>query len=590
MVKRLLITGIIFLFIFSFVAPIPIGFTIKKTVGRELAKTVIDDFGLYYFDKYDFPESYSSEKCRIKLQNFLKISTVSALIEKEPIQTVTYDDLMDSPWPMQGHDNRHTGHSSYSTTNNPGHEKWCFITEDDYIDSGIVIDSDGIIYFGGGYDDLPYYLYALYPNGTMKWKVRLGNLVCTFGISPAIDESGVIYVPCNDGLYAINPNGTIKWRYKCYVESSPTIAEEGTIYFTHSGRSPPYNGKIIAVYPNGTLKWDFKTNHMVHSSPAIGLDGTVYAGSHDTYVYALYPNNGTLKWKFKTEFWVHGSPTIGNDGTVYIGSDDKYLYALFPNNGTMKWKLQVGSMRCSPSLDDEGTLYFGVWNYGFKAIYPNGTLKWSFDPGNKSGVWGSTAAISADGTIYFGSCIDIFYCGGGEIIALWLDGTLKWRKKISHYWVDSSPAIAEDGTVYIGSAYSLSYGILHAFGELDSNAPSRPEISGPINGKAGTEYEYIIKSISPLGRKLYYHIDWGDRIKTSFIGPYRSGEKIIIHNSWQNSGPYKITVRVKDTENLWGPWSELTVTMSRNRATFNPFLLRFFDMFPIMQRILGYIL
>ena len=44
---------------------------------------------------------------------------------------------MNSPWPMQGHDRRHTGRSPYSTADNPGIEKWRFFTGDHgWIDSG----------------------------------------------------------------------------------------------------------------------------------------------------------------------------------------------------------------------------------------------------------------------------------------------------------------------------------------------------------------------------------------------------------------------------------------------------------------------
>ncbi|CAG0991543.1 hypothetical protein ARNL5_03279, partial [Anaerolineae bacterium] len=37
----------------------------------------------------------------------------------------------------------------------------------------------------------------------------------------------------------------------------------------------------------GDLKWQFVTGGAVHSSPALGPDGTVYVGSHDGSVYAL---------------------------------------------------------------------------------------------------------------------------------------------------------------------------------------------------------------------------------------------------------------------------------------------------------------
>lgn len=468
--------------------------------------------------------------------------------------------LQNSPWPMQGHDTRHTGRSPYSTAINPGIEKWRF-DAGDYVDGSAIIDDNGIIYFGS-HDG---YFYAIYPNGTQKWKLKLNWNIGEFGSSPAIDENGIIYVGntiISSGLYAINPDGTLKWKYSTGdIATSPAIGNDGTIYFGCE------DNNIYALYPNDTLRWKYMTGHAVQSSPAIGQDGTVYCGSHDNYLYALYPNNGTVKWKFPTGGWVHGSPTIGSDNTIYIGSDDGFLYALYPNNGTMKWKCNIGSMRSSPSLDTEGTLYFGVWENRFHAVYPNGTIKWSFDPGEKSGIWGSTAAVSSDGTIYFGTCVDIGNCKGGDIIALNPDGTEKWRKRIADDWITSSPCISEDGAVYIGSSSCINgenFGYLHAFAQLDSNAPSAPNINGPTSGTAGTSYEYTFKSTSPLDRDVYYYVDWDDNTITDWTGPYASGQTVTINHTWNAKGTYTIQARAKDTENLWGPWATLKVTVPVN--------------------------
>ncbi|MBP7562114.1 MAG: PQQ-binding-like beta-propeller repeat protein [Armatimonadetes bacterium] len=34
-----------------------------------------------------------------------------------------------------------------------------------------------------------------------------------------------------------------------------------------------------------------------------------------------------MRWKFPTGSWVRSSPAIGLDGTLYVGSDDGKLYA-----------------------------------------------------------------------------------------------------------------------------------------------------------------------------------------------------------------------------------------------------------------------
>ena len=401
---------------------------------------------------------------------------------------------------------------------NTGFLKWRFDINEG-MSGSCVIDENETIYFGG-----EKYLFALYPNGTQKWKTTINYGVCIYGASPAIDDNGIIYVPTmHGGLYAVNQNGTIKWRYNGDIESSPVIGDDGTIYICdESGHS------IKALYPNGTLKWKYKTGHVVQSSPAIGLDGTVLCGSHDEYIHALHPNNGTLKWKFKTGSWVHGSPSIGADGTVYIGSDDKYLYALHPNNGTMKWKCSVGSMRCSPSIDNDGILYFGVWEEKFLAVYPNGTKKWVFHLGDNNGMWGSTAAISKEGTIYFGMCYDMYYGTTGDIIALFPDGTLKWRKSIGP--CHSSPAIGKDCTVYIQSMN----GYISAYGrgeiEVDANGPYYGLINQPVQFEGNSKGGYSPHS---------YQWDFGDTLTFEEQNPL---------HTYTDAGNYTVTLTVTDNE------------------------------------------
>ena len=102
--------------------------------------------------------------------------------------------------------------------------------------------------------------------------------------SPAIAADGTVYVGSDDyKLYAINPNGTLKWSYTTggAIVSSPTIAADGTIYVGS------WDSKLYAINPNGTLKWSYVTGNGIDSSPAIGADGTIYVGSEDHKLYAI---------------------------------------------------------------------------------------------------------------------------------------------------------------------------------------------------------------------------------------------------------------------------------------------------------------
>ncbi len=46
-----------------------------------------------------------------------------------------------------------------------------------------------------------------------------------------------------------------------------------------------------------STKWKYTTKSWIQSSPAIGTDGTIYFGSDDNKLYALNPT-GTQKWNF----------------------------------------------------------------------------------------------------------------------------------------------------------------------------------------------------------------------------------------------------------------------------------------------------
>jgi outer membrane protein assembly factor BamB len=100
-------------------------------------------------------------------------------------------------------------------------------------------------------------------------------------------------------------------------------------------------------------------------------------------------------------------------------------------------------------ISSDGTIY-GGWDW-FYAINPDGTVKWRFgDPRSGQEVT-STPLISSDGTIYFG--------GGGSLVALNIDSTLKWTISIGHTSIQSSVVIGTDGTIYFGANDGYFYAV-----------------------------------------------------------------------------------------------------------------------------------
>ena len=566
--RKSLTVGIISLLILSAVAPIGLGLDIKESKVI-LEPLNYDAFSMYEIYGYNPVEDVEVEPNSKNIES-KEIESYKHLIEPS-------DGPMDSPWPMYCHDARHTGRSPYSTDNNQGIEKWR-IRMNNWIEGGPVLSNDGTIYFGC----FDYFLHALYPNGTEKWKRNVGDWVWD---SPAIAEDGTIYVGSeNSRLYAINPDGSEKWSVGTgdSIFSSPVIAEDGTIYLGNFGK------KIVAINPNGTIKWNYNTDDYISSCPAISNDSTIYIGSHDNYLYALY-SNGTLRWKFKTGNKIYGSPSIADEGTIYIGcSWDSYLYALNPN-GTLKWKYKDAGTPNNPSIASDGTIYCGYLDK-LVALNPEGSLKWKFDIGDNRYIGTSSPAISADGTIYFGTHIG--ETQGGEIIAVNPDGTEKWKKKIANRWVESSPCIGDDGTIYIGSSSDnvngMSYGYLHAFGPQESNyPPESPMIEGPTSGKINSKYTFTLLSTDPDRNPISYYVNWGDGTNSGWTEDVNTGESVTLSHTWKHVNTFTIRAKVRDTFGLESDETEFEFKLSNPRNITR--WLEYLDMFPIIQRIFAFI-
>ncbi|MEW5921521.1 MAG: PQQ-binding-like beta-propeller repeat protein [Bacillota bacterium] len=388
-------------------------------------------------------------------------ATVSATAAKS-LQT-------SAPWPMRGHDLRHTGRSPYLGSQH-GDLLWVYET-DGPIYSSCAIGADGAIYFGS--DDG--YVYALDAGGTPQWRFKTEGPVRS---TPALAADGTIYVGSADNhLYALRPDGTRLRRYYASnaVDSSPAIWRDGTIY---AGLYVYPFRYLYALKPAGGTAWSYRTGDIVdgsladlaagrelrkepvYSSPAVGGDGTVYIGSYDGYLYAITPQvlhgSGTLRWRFATTGKIRSSPAIAPDGTVYIGSDDKYLYAV-GSDGLRQWRYETGgAIHSSPALGIDGSIYFGSEDGYIYALSAKGTLQWRYKTGDKVM---SSPALGRDGTIYIGS-------DDGFLYALAPAGNLKWRYDCRDK-VQASPAITAEGSVVVGSLDGRLYAFTDRYGQAE---------------------------------------------------------------------------------------------------------------------------
>jgi murein tripeptide amidase MpaA len=109
--------------------------------------------------------------------------------------------------------------------------------------------------------------------------------------------------------------------------------------------------------------------------------------------------------------------------------------------------------------------------------------------------------------------------------------------------------------------------------KIPNDAPTAPIIQGPNSGKAGSVYKYCFESTDPDDNFIYYYIDWGDGTVEDWIGPYVSGQEIIINNEWAEEGTYTIKAKAKDVYDAESEWGYLEIEMPViTNFSSNPFL------------------
>jgi fibronectin type 3 domain-containing protein len=151
-------------------------------------------------------------------------------------------------------------------------------------------------------------------------------------------------------------------------------------------------------------------------------------------------NVPVVNWSYKTEGSIRTSPVIGDDGTVYISSTDGNLYAI-SKGGELKWKKYIGAMEESPVIGNGGLLYIVSQQGVLTALDIDGNTKWQYTILNQyqPAVF-TQPVIGKDGSIYIAANYKLY--------AISSSGTLKWTLNTGDYAVFNSPAIGLDGTIY----------------------------------------------------------------------------------------------------------------------------------------------
>lgn len=304
-----------------------------------------------------------------------------------PQVDIPWPSLANSPWPIPYGNPQCTGRSKYS---GPSEGKIAWIYTEEKMSRAYrcpVIGEDGTIYIS---DDEK--LYAIHPDGTLKWKFSKGSMTES---NIMIGAGDVIYFSTGSTvrdrnyqgyLYALDLSGNVLWEYRTtdmpYSYGS-TLGIDGTIYFTDLG------GYLHAVNADGSLKWKTKGTGAFQSMWAISIsispDGSMlYVHGIDSTMNAVNAQTGDLIWQISTGYGYFAkiAPLVDNAGNVYFfGNENNRDYVCSAkNNGEIRWKytheeIYQLNFRCGMHMDYDGNLYFS----NRKDIYSltnDGKFKW----------------------------------------------------------------------------------------------------------------------------------------------------------------------------------------------------------------------
>lgn len=261
--------------------------------------------------------------------------------------------------------------------------------------------------------------------------IRVFGKFQSFSCGSCVESEHCVDNICRDDMYQQ------RWKYQTdgEIHSSPAIGPDGTVYVGS------YDTYLHAVAPDGSVKWRFKTGDAIYATPAVSSAGTVYIPSRDGNIYAVKPD-GTELWRHDTGDRLSSSPAVHSDETVLYAGTDSGLLAVATESGKKQWLFVTeNSVDSSPAIDENGNVYAGDDSGTIYSISSDGTERWRFSTKNSIDA---SPAIGADGTLYTLSSDGILY-------ALHPDGTLWWKKFVgvfSGQKMTSSPVISSDGTVF----------------------------------------------------------------------------------------------------------------------------------------------
>jgi hypothetical protein len=397
-------------------------------------------------------------------------------------------------------------------------------------------------------------------------------------------------IPIND----IEGN-VFNWSIKCSngQTNSSIGASNGTKSLSITGLAylTTYRVWVNATDPTGSNKY----TRMWYTFT------TIAAGNNPPVFGTPSPSNGTINTLLSLSWSIPINDTEGNT----------FNWTINCSNGQMSGG--TNALNGTKSLMLTGLKNFTTYRVWVNATDPAGshqyTRKWFIftTVGNRAPIFGSPTPSngSANAPLSLIWSIPIndtegdkfnwtIQCSNGQMSGGTnaLNGTKSLQLDVTN---STTYKVWVNATDWAGSRqYTKKW---YRFNTSASEPPGLPSIDGPASGKVGVSYYYNFVAIDPNGDDVYYRINWGDGSNiTQWIGPYHSGQVVIIAHTFSTTGLFTIRCQAKDSYNSMSDWGQLKVTMPKTKtyipSLFLKFIERLLERFPqispILRQLLGY--
>ncbi|MDH4071297.1 MAG: T9SS type A sorting domain-containing protein [Ignavibacteria bacterium] len=263
---------------------------------------------------------------------------------------------------------------------------WRFEMDSEISGSEVSVGPDGTIYTSDATK-----LYAINPNGTVKW-TRPG-LVGTLAATTSIDflDDGTIVTGSDSSIVALNPDGSTRWTFSfdasdlnSHLQVGPSVGPDGNIYGVTGIGSTGSGLGAFSLTPDGDLRWND------HGNPPLApinssTGGRVYFTSERMiFPFDIVSGGSNLVYGYDfsgqqtlfVDFTCTGIPRTAPLDRLLIASACG-IESWDQDGNSMFWSVNFGAVNLAPAIGSDGTAYAAGWFGNVNAINPDGTIAWT---------------------------------------------------------------------------------------------------------------------------------------------------------------------------------------------------------------------